>query len=82
MIRYFQERMPYGLFVPDVSAELRWPQVAGLGELKRRSKPPGMRSSTNPTVVKFSGSRDEAGAAARRSIDNWIRRQQMKNGTR
>jgi hypothetical protein len=26
--------------------------------------------------AKFSGSRDEAGAAARRRIDNWIKRQQ------
>jgi hypothetical protein len=31
---------------------------------------------SNPTVVKFSGSRDGAGAAARRRIDDWIKRQQ------
>jgi len=37
---------------------------------------------SNPTVVKFSGSRDGAGAAARRRIDNWIKRQQTKKGAR
>jgi hypothetical protein len=37
--------------------------------------------SADPTVVKFSGSRDKAGAAARRS-DNWIKRQKTKSGAR
>jgi hypothetical protein len=36
----------------------------------------------DPTVVKFSGLRDEAGAAARRRIDNWIKRQKTKSGAR
>jgi len=31
---------------------------------------------SSPTVVKFSGSREQAAAAARRRIDNWIKRQQ------
>ena len=30
------------------------------------------------TVVKFSGTRDEASAVARRRIDNWMKRQQRK----
>jgi hypothetical protein len=33
----------------------------------------------NPTVVKFSGSRAAANAAARQRIDNWIKRQQQQN---
>jgi hypothetical protein len=37
---------------------------------------PDKAPDSRPTVVKFSGSRDEAGAAARRRIDNWIKRQQ------
>jgi hypothetical protein len=37
---------------------------------------PDKAPDSSPTVVKFSGSRDEAGAAARRRIDNWIKRQQ------
>jgi hypothetical protein len=36
----------------------------------------------NPTVVKFSGSRDAANAAARQRIDNWIKRQQQQKGAR
>jgi hypothetical protein len=35
-------------------------------------------SDTNTTVVKFNGTRDEAGAAARRRIDNWVKRQRKK----
>jgi hypothetical protein len=31
------------------------------------------------TVVKFSGSREEASGAARRRIDNWIKRQRRKS---
>jgi hypothetical protein len=31
------------------------------------------------TVVKFSGSREEASGAALRRIDNWIKRQRRKN---
>jgi hypothetical protein len=37
---------------------------------------PDKAPDSSPTVVKFNGSRDEAGAAARRRIDNWIKRQQ------
>jgi hypothetical protein len=37
---------------------------------------PDKTPDSRPTVVKFSGSRDEAGGAARRRIDNWIKRQQ------
>jgi hypothetical protein len=33
----------------------------------------------DPTVVKFSGSRDEAGAVARRRINDWIKRQRQKH---
>lgn len=40
------------------------------------------KAESNPTVVKFSGSRDEAAAAARRRIDNWIKRQQTRNAAR
>jgi hypothetical protein len=36
----------------------------------------------NPTVVKFSGSRHAANAAARQRIDNWIKRQQQQKGAR
>jgi hypothetical protein len=35
-------------------------------------------SDTDVTVVKFSGTRDEASAAAQRRIDNWVRRQRLK----
>jgi hypothetical protein len=35
-------------------------------------------SDTDATVVKFSGTRDEATAAARRRIDNWVKRQRQK----
>jgi hypothetical protein len=41
---------------------------------------PDKAPDSSPTVVKFSGSRDEAGAAARRRIDNWIKRQQREKG--
>ena len=34
--------------------------------------------SDNATVVKFSGTRDEACAAARRRIDGWVKRQRLK----
>jgi hypothetical protein len=37
---------------------------------------PDKAPDTRPTVVKFTGSREEAGAAARRRIDNWIKREQ------
>jgi hypothetical protein len=37
---------------------------------------PDKTPDSSPTVVKFSGSRDAASAAARRRIDNWIKRQQ------
>ena len=33
-----------------------------------------------PTVVKFSGSREGAIGAARRRIDNWIKRQRRQQG--
>jgi hypothetical protein len=39
---------------------------------------PDTAPDSSPTVVKFNGSRDEAGAAARRRIDNWIKRQQRR----
>jgi hypothetical protein len=32
----------------------------------------------NPSVVKFSGTRDEAGTACRRRIDKWMRRMEQK----
>ena len=32
-----------------------------------------------PTVVKFSGSRDAANATARQRIDNWIKRQPLRD---
>ena len=35
-------------------------------------------TDNKPTVVKFSGPRNEAGAAARRRINNWIKRQQRQ----
>jgi hypothetical protein len=35
-------------------------------------------SDTDATVVKFSGTRDEASAAARRRIDNWVKRRRQK----
>jgi hypothetical protein len=35
-------------------------------------------SDTDATVVKFSGTQDEASAAARRRIDNWVKRQRQK----
>jgi len=42
-----------------------------------------LRGNDNPTVVKFSGSRDAANAAAaRQRIDNWIKRQQQQKGAR
>jgi hypothetical protein len=37
---------------------------------------PDKAPDSRPTVVKYTGSREEAGAAARRRIDNWIKRQQ------
>jgi hypothetical protein len=36
----------------------------------------------NPTVVKFSGSRDEACAEARRRINGWIKRQRQQKRPR
>jgi hypothetical protein len=32
----------------------------------------------NPTIVKFSGSRDAANATAHQRIDNWIKRQPLR----
>ena len=37
---------------------------------------PDKYPNSRPTIVKFSGSWDEADPAARRRIDNWIKRQQ------
>jgi hypothetical protein len=36
----------------------------------------------NPTVVKFSGSRAAASAAARQRIDNWMKRQEQQKAAR
>jgi hypothetical protein len=43
---------------------------------------PDKAPDSNPTVVKFSGSRDAAAAVARRRIDNWITRQQRQTRPR
>jgi hypothetical protein len=51
--------------------------LSAIGGLWKRATEPrrlargGGVPDSNPTVVKFSGSRGEAGAAARRRIDNW-----------
>jgi hypothetical protein len=39
-------------------------------------------SDTTATVVKFSGTRDEAKATARRRIENWVKRQRQKQRAR
>jgi hypothetical protein len=36
------------------------------------------QANGNSTVGKFSGSREEADGAARRKIDNWIKRQRQR----
>ena len=36
-------------------------------------------SDNDATAVKFSGTRDEGGAAARLRIDTWLKRQRLKH---
>ena len=41
---------------------------------------PDKVTDSNATVIKFTGSRDGANAAARRRINSWIKRQRRRKG--